>query len=240
MLAFDGWTAQVRLGSAQHCGLDPEQEPGSAQTVYLCLDDELLATFELRAELRADARQAVSRLRSAGRSLMILSGDSAAACQRVATELGIDARDSLSPEQKREMLLDLRQAEGPVMFVGDGINDALAFAEADVSVATLETSDYVQANADAVLLSSRLETLPDLFALGSQVQRVIRQNLGWAFGYNVILIPMAMLGYVSPWLAAIGMASSSLLVMANASRLLRFEPAEAASAAGAETGLEAC
>ncbi|MEM1432741.1 MAG: cation-translocating P-type ATPase [Pseudomonadota bacterium] len=240
VLKFDGWVADVRLGSAQHCGIDPGQQADSAQTVFLCLDGDLLAAFELRSELRPDAALAVDRLRSGGRSLMILSGDSRAACQRVGSELGIKALDSLSPEQKRELLLDLRQAEGPVMFVGDGINDALAFAEADVSVATLETSDYVQANADAVLLSSRLETLPDLFALGAAVQRVIRQNLGWAFGYNVILIPLAMLGYVSPWLAAVGMASSSLLVMANASRLLRFDPAPTAAGATGATDLEVC
>lgn len=214
----------LRLGSAAFCEVDGTAGADLIQRVYLTLGSELLAEFDLSAELRSDAQVAVARLRQSGRTLAMLSGDSPGACARISEALSIEAYGALSPEQKRETLLELRRTAGPAMFVGDGINDSLAFAEADIAVATLETTDYVQANADAVLLSSRLETLPDLFALADRVRRVVQQNLAWALGYNLLAIPLAMVGLVQPWLAALGMASSSLLVMINASRILRFTP----------------
>ncbi|MEM6709525.1 MAG: heavy metal translocating P-type ATPase, partial [Pseudomonadota bacterium] len=224
-----GAVVETRLGSAAHCSVKFADRP---QTVYLSVNDELVACFTLSDQLRDDAKRATQRLRQDGCSLAVLSGDSEAACRQLSAALDLEAIGELTPEAKQQQLKSRRDAadgSGAVMFVGDGINDSLAFAEADIAVATLETTDFVQANADAVLLSRRLECVPDLFALAHRVRRVMHQNLAWALGYNLIAIPLAMAGWVPPWLAAVGMACSSLIVLGNATRLLRFEPSATGS-----------
>ena len=107
------------------------------------------------------------------------------------------------------------------MFVGDGANDLPALASADVSVATLETTDLVKANADVLLLTRRLGALVDFLEIGARSRQIMHQNLAWAVAYNVVAIPLAAFGYAPPWAAALGMSASSLIVMANATRLLQ-------------------
>jgi Cu2+-exporting ATPase len=105
--------------------------------------------------------------------------------------------------------------------VGDGINDIPALAAADVSATVLETSDLVRSKADVLLLTRRLGALIDLVRVARKTRRVLHQNLVWSLGYNLIAVPLAAMGFMVPWVAAIGMAGSSMLVMLNASRLLR-------------------
>ena len=112
-------------------------------------------------------------------------------------------------------------AEGQTLFVGDGLNDLPALASADVSVTTLETVDLVKSKADVLMMSDRLLTLPALIDAGRRFTRVSRQNIVWAVVYNLFAIPLAITGLATPWLAALGMSASSLLVMVNACRLLR-------------------
>lgn len=208
---------EVRIGTAEFCGLAIAQPPN---TVVLALGQRPLARFELGADLRSDAGKAIARLRQRGLAITMLSGDQEATCAALADDLGIAYQGGMQPEDKWHYLRAHRGSDDKVLFVGDGINDALAFSEADMAIATLETSDLVRARADATLLTAQLSAVADLFDAAVRTRRVMRQNLFWAFVYNLIAIPSAMLGLMPPWLAAIGMACSSIIVLLNATRLL--------------------
>ncbi len=197
--------------------------PGTAADVSwvaLAEDGVPIAWFALADTLRADAAAALAALRRQGLHLHLLSGDAAPAVADVARQLGIDAwRADALPEDKLAYVKALQAAGRIVAMIGDGINDAPVLAGAQVSIAMGEGTDVAQAAADMVMLGSRLATLAEGVALARRTQRIVRQNLGWALGYNLVAIPAAALGHVTPWLAGIGMSASSLLVVLNALRL---------------------
>jgi len=175
------------------------------------------ALFVLNDTVRAGTGDVVSRLQHAGKQVLLMSGDNAASAGAVARAVGIDdVRANLKPADKLQQLQALQQQGAVVVMVGDGINDAPVLAAADVSIAMHSAAHISQASADMILLSDRLGALADGLALS-----IILQNLGWAVSYNLIALPAAALGYVAPWMAAIGMSSSSLLVVLNALRLAR-------------------
>ena len=132
-----------------------------------------------------------------------------------------EATGGMLPQDKLDAVEALRQQGAKVMMVGDGLNDAPVLAGADVSVAMQSGAALAQASADAVLLSGDLNTLPAARELAYKARRILRQNLGWAVGYNALAVPLAVAGLITPWLAAIGMSLSSLLVVGNALRLLK-------------------
>ncbi len=199
-------------------GVHPEN--GHESWVALAEDQQLIAWFALADTPRADARAALDALRQQGLRLHLLSGDGEAAVQASAQQLGIvDWRAGALPEDKLAYVQVLQSQGRIVAMVGDGINDAPVLAAAQVSIAMGEGADVAQAAADMVMLGGTLATLPAGVALARKTQQIIRQNLGWALGYNLIAIPAAALGYVTPWLAGIGMSGSSLLVVLNALRL---------------------
>ena len=150
----------------------------------------------------------------------MLSGDNPANCAALAAQLGINYVAGSLPEAKPEVLRQARDAKGGVLYVGDGVNDLPALASADVSVATLETTDLVKSKADVLLLTRRLGALRDFLRIGKRSRQIMQQNLLWALLYNLIAIPLAAFGYAPPWAAALGMSISSLIVMANATRIL--------------------
>ncbi len=180
-----------------------------------------LCWFGLSAELRADAAQTVERLRAAGLTASLLSGDPAAEeVARIGGALGIeDITSGASPAHKVEVARSLQAGGAIVAAVGDGQNDAPLLGGAHVSVAIAGGSDLARVSADAVLLGERLAPLAAAIAHARFTRRVIRQNVGWALGYNLLALPLAAAGYVPPYLAAAGMSLSSLLVVANALRL---------------------
>jgi len=154
--------------------------------------------------------------------VLLLSGDTPSAAQQIADETGIeDVRAGMSPADKLQQVQTLQQQGAVVVMIGDGINDAPVLAAADVSIVMREAAHISQASADMVLLSSNLEALTDGLLLARKTLRVIKQNLAWAAVYNLVALPAAALGFVAPWMAAIGMSSSSLLVVLNALRLTR-------------------
>jgi len=179
-----------------------------------------IALFRLRDELRPEAPALIERLQRAGRQVCILSGDTAGAVADVAAKLGVsNAHGALTPQGKHEFIVALQRQGAVVAMVGDGVNDAPVLAQAQVSIAMGGGTDLARTQGDLVLLSENLGHLAEGWNLARRTSSIIRQNLVWAFFYNVLAIPAAMLGWVAPWMAGIGMSASSLLVVLNALRL---------------------
>lgn len=206
----------IRVGHAAFCNAETDD----ARAVYLAVDGIPAARFDIADPVRPDAAAAVNGLRAAGLSVTMVSGDAPERCAALAGELGIAWAARQAPETKLEVTRNLQRQGHRVLVVGDGINDVPAFAAADVSAAVLESSDLVKSNADVLLLSRRLGALAELVTVSRRARRIVRQNLLWALAYNATAVPLAALGFMPPWVAALGMAGSSILVMANATRLL--------------------
>ncbi|MES1998400.1 MAG: heavy metal translocating P-type ATPase [Pseudomonadota bacterium] len=198
----------------------PPPSEGGESWVALADGSGLIAWFALADTPRPDAAATLALLRQQGLRLHLLSGDAEAAVKASALQLGIiEWHASALPEDKLAYVKALQSEGRIVAMVGDGINDAPVLAGAQISIAMGEGTDVAQAAADMVMLGSRLAPLADGVALARKTRRIIRQNLGWALGYNLIAIPAAALGLVTPWIAGIGMSASSLLVVLNALRL---------------------
>ncbi|MCL2309313.1 MAG: heavy metal translocating P-type ATPase [Proteobacteria bacterium] len=199
-----------------------EQRPVGETMVFLGNSHGIQAVFALGDALRPHAREAVAALRAMGIQTVLLSGDRRENAEALAQTLGIEtAHGGLLPEDKRRYILD-RQAAGEVVaMVGDGVNDAPGLAQAQVSISLGSATSLAQWTADVVILSDELLRLTDALRHARRALAVIRQNLGWAVAYNVIAIPAAALGWVTPLVAALGMSLSSLTVVLNALRITR-------------------
>ena len=203
--------------------------PREAADHGTCLgrEGEWLAEIGIGDTLRPGAAEAVRRLKELGLGVEIASGDHEAAVADIAARTGIDHHHSrLRPEDKLALVRGIEQAGEATIMVGDGVNDAPVLAAASVSVAMGAGTSLAQTSADAVLMAPHLEVLPEAVSLARRTMRIIRQNLGWAVAYNLLALPLAALGWVPPWAAAIGMSGSSLLVVANALRLRSGAPAD--------------
>lgn len=201
------------------------QEPAMDVTagstvVWLCDENMVLAAFELADELRPDAVILIDKLKAQGLGVSILSGDSNSAVQHFATRLGVtDYRGAQRPEDKLSALKSLQAGGGVVAMVGDGVNDAPVLAGADVSLAMGGGTQVARASSDIVLLSEKLPDIWRALQAGQATLTVMHQNFVWAAGYNFLALPFAAMGYIPPWLAALGMSVSSLVVVLNALRL---------------------
>jgi Cu2+-exporting ATPase len=190
--------------------------------VYLANESGLLAVFTVEDELRVDAGPTIDALRAAGYQVVIASGDRASTVAAIAARLSIsDWHAAMSPHDKLQFVRD-RQARGEtVIMIGDGINDAPVLAAADASIAVDAGTALARASADAIVVSSRLAAVVAAAEIAAQTRRTIRQNLIWAVSYNVSAVPLAATGMLAPWMAALGMSLSSLLVISNALRIQR-------------------
>ncbi|MCG6872288.1 MAG: cadmium-translocating P-type ATPase, partial [Gammaproteobacteria bacterium] len=210
----DGQTLEVRR-------MDPDSPAGDGAelSAELHAGDQALARFYFSDPPHPQARQVLTGLAGLHRSL--LSGDRPAAVKRFATGLGFDeVRGGLAPRDKQDFVRDAQARGSVVAMVGDGVNDTPVLAQADVSLAIGQGAPLAARHADVVLLRG-VAALPATRRLATRTTRVIYQNLGWALAYNLVAIPLAMAGWVPPWLAAIGMSLSSVLVVLNALRLQR-------------------
>lgn len=215
-----------RIGSLAFCQQlcskpIPALTPNKQQlAVWLCEQDTWLACFSLHDEVRPSAAATISALTDNGYAVSILSGDSSGAVDSVAHQLGIaDFSKGLSPAGKLDAIKQLKARGQQVMMVGDGINDMPVLAAANISVAMNHASDMTRIQADALLLSESLQPLLRLMQQSRKTRHIIRENIAWALGYNAIALPLAASGLIPPYLAAIGMSASSLLVILNTMRL---------------------
>ncbi len=209
---------RYRLGRACWALRDPDTASGAA--TVLGIDGACGAGFAFTDRPRADAPRAIATLRAAGIAIEMLSGDRAAAAAETAKALSIDHwQAEVLPGDKVNRLNELTLEEHRVVMVGDGLNDAPALAAAHVSMAPATAADIGRNAADFVFLRESLAAVPLALSVSRKAGKLIRQNFALAIGYNVLAVPIAILGYVTPLVAAIAMSLSSILVIANALRL---------------------
>ncbi len=193
---------------------------GPGDGVYLSRDGQPLARFSFEESLRPGAAQAVRALRAEGVKVVLLSGDGSERVERLRRQLGLDGAFAAMDPAAKLAVVRAAQARGErVAMIGDGINDAPVLAQADVSLAMGEGAQVARAQADGVLLSNALGDVVRARALAQRARRVVRQNLVWAAAYNAACVPLAVLGWLPPWAAGLGMATSSLVVVLNSLRL---------------------
>ena len=215
---------QWRLGNADFVGGGITTDDSSATHVFLGVDDNAVAWFELEDELRPEAKETIDTLRKLGITAALVSGDNRIAVEAVASTLAIDdVHFECTPEDKLGVIESAQQRGERVVMIGDGINDAPVLAGADTSIAPAHGALLAQTSADIIMLGESLAPLTIAVEMSRKTMRIVRQNLAWAIIYNALALPLAAAGFVPPWLAAIGMSVSSLVVVLNALRLNRFE-----------------
>ena len=219
---------RVRLGSLSFADPTGTHQRLSSQhpecTVFLAVDGVLRAGFEIQDESRPEAAAVIKALRAQGKTVWCLSGDRPDRVNHLTAELGIEATHALggqTPERKQAFVADLQVQGKIVAMVGDGHNDAPVLAQADVSLAVYGAAPLAQQKADIYLLRPGLAGAMKAFGVAARSKRVLNQNLSWALVYNLLAIPFAAAGWISPLAASVGMAASSLLVVLNSARLLR-------------------
>ena len=198
--------------------------------VYGAMDKKCAVVFSIDDQVRPEAQQTVAQLRSVHIRSVLLSGDKKTAAETKARAVGIGKIFAdVRPDAKAEIIKNMRTDKSTIMMIGDGINDAPALAAADVGVAIGSGTAIAKATADMTILANNLNRIPFMISLSKRVMQTIRQNLFWAFGYNIVLIPIAMgIGLhwgltLTPPLAACAMAASSLSVVFNSLRLSRLK-----------------
>jgi len=195
-----------------------------ATMLGLALGDSLCMVVALNDAIRPEAHQVIDQLQSEGYEVHLMSGDRPTSAMEVGKLLGLDSshvHGGLKPEDKVAALKRLQDAGRRVAFVGDGMNDAPVLRQAHLGISVSQASDLSRAASDMTLLGSGIEVLPQAFHLAAATLSTIRQNLFWAFFYNILAIPLAMLGWLHPMVCAATMALSDLVVIGNALRLLR-------------------
>ncbi len=188
--------------------------------VVVAREERALGVIALSDQVKTDAERAVARLHELGLETILLTGDSQRAGESIAVRLGIDeVRGRVRPDEKAAVIRELQERGKRVAMAGDGINDSVALATADLGLAVVTGSDIALKAADIILVREQLMAIPEALVLARKTLRTIRVNLGWAFGYNIAAIPLAAAGLLNPLIAAAAMSLSSVLVVTNSLRL---------------------
>ena len=196
----------------------------TASEIYLATKEQCFAIFILSDNIRKEAKSLIEQLQRQHKTTHLMSGDRLENARNISAQLGIQyCQAELKPEDKLKNVKTLQQQGAIVVMTGDGVNDAPVLAVADLSIAMGKGTQLAAATADMILISNNIEHIYHGYLIAIKTLRIIKQNLSWALLYNVIAIPAAAMGYVEPWLAAIGMSVSSLVVVLNALRLNRIK-----------------
>ena len=217
-----GSGATATASAADETATPAPASEAAAARVLLCRNRVALVAFDFSEALRAGAAEAVAALRADGVRVTLLSGDAPERVQALGRRLGLDeAVGGATPEAKLAAMTAAQAGGAPVAMVGDGINDAPVLARADVSLAMGQGALVSRSQADAVITSNRLTDLVAARHTAQRALRIARQNMAWAASYNAVCIPLALMGYLPPWAAGLGMAASSVAVVLNALRAAR-------------------
>ncbi len=230
---------RVMVGSSAYLGLDPQSTGGGdargaeaahhyaqrgSTLAWVGRDKTVVGLIVLRDEPNPSAGQALRDLAGMGVKAAMLSGDDPRTVRSIAGEVGVDDyAGGLDPAEKAAQIRRWQLEDGVVAMVGDGVNDAPALAQSDLAIAMAEGTDLAGETADVILTRSDLRLVPWFLQLSAHTRRNIRENLGWAFAYNLVAVPLAAAGLISPIIAAGAMAASSLLVVGNSLRLRRLD-----------------
>jgi Cu2+-exporting ATPase len=214
---------QLKVGSAAYCEVPLHQQThNSKANVFVLLNQQLLAAITLADVLRPGAAELVANLQLQGFRIGMLTGDSSGQAAELAAHLQLDfMQQGCTPTHKVDAINQLLANGHKVLMIGDGINDSPGFNAAHISVAVESGADLSKNQADVVMLQPDIRLLATLIVAGKLAAKVIKQNLAWAVGYNLIIIPLAVAGLVSPYIAVLGMSFSSLLVVSNSLRLIK-------------------
>jgi Cu2+-exporting ATPase len=209
--------------SGEGIAVPDSADHGAATRVLLAIDGRLAGTFILVDQLRHGASQLMASLMASGIAVSLISGDHQATAERIAADVGIaTAVGGMTPDQKLAHVTELQRQGHRVLMVGDGVNDAPALAAATVSCSLTGSSDIALENADVIITADDMSRIGGAYQISRATMRIIKQNLAWAFLYNIVGIPLAMTGTLTPVYAAVAMTASSLLVSLNSLRLMRF------------------
>jgi len=192
----------------------------SLRKIILANSTSLIATLYFTDELRENSNTLIQYLKKQGKKIILMSGDHRSIVELIADQLNIDEHQAeLKPKDKLDNIAKLQDQGYQVCMVGDGINDAPAFAQADVAIAMTDASDITKLNADVLLLNNKIESLKTMLKIVTKTNRTIHMNFTWALAYNIIALPFAITGFITPWMAALGMSLSSLIVVVNATKI---------------------
>lgn len=219
----DGSSCAVRLGSLRYIQQwHPQFQPKLTDAqVFLATPEDVLAEYAVGDSLRDDTQATISALQEAGLHVVMLTGDSHSFAQRIAAQLGITEVHANCLPADKLAVLSAAQEYTPVAMIGDGLNDGPVLAQADVSITFGHAADLARTAADVILLRNQFSAVIQFRSITQQARSILRQNISWALVYNIGILPIAMAGYVTPYIAAIGMSVSSLIVLLNSLRLYR-------------------
>lgn len=226
---FDG--ATLKVGTAEYAGYgnahtqpqhtDPST-PATDHNVWVSYNHEVCAQFHVSDNLKSNSKVTIEQLAEMGLTTHLLTGDPSASGPQIAQQLGFEhVVSGAKPIAKAEYVVSLQAEKKQLLMVGDGINDAPVFGAANVSIAMSSGADMTKQSADIIVLNNSLDAILKLFKAAKETKKTIRNNLYWSLVYNVVILPIAMLGWVPPYIAVIGMSASSILVVTNSLKLLR-------------------
>ncbi|WP_373032727.1 heavy metal translocating P-type ATPase, partial [Sulfurovum sp.] len=191
---------------------------------FFTVNNTLVARFELTDTIREGAAQAIQNIKNLGVKVVMLTGDHEQSAQKVAAQVGVDeVYAKLLPQEKSGMIDKFHQEGHVVVMVGDGINDAIALASSDISIAMGNGADVAIGVSDIVLLDEKPESIYESYKLSRRTFGAVKENLGFSLLYNVVAVPLAMMGFVNPLVAALSMSLSSLVVVGNSMRIKRLK-----------------